>query len=280
MWLKIQLFLLKKKHLIVLIVTLAILLLLYYTIPSLQGCYSEFSETTKGVVGTLIGAIFGGFFTLMGSLAINKSSQKAANERKKKNLIFKPLYDELKSNHNTLKNNPFPHSITRKDGEHHFPGTPKYTVWQRISNDSRIFEVPSKLKDEMNCLYVAIDEVETSKTLAVNAIDRIYRVELKNVTNIDMSVRGNVGDYFLPLVLNDDRPNDEQIMWYQRQANQDDELYKAEADILWLKLKNHAHKDEDICRYVKAHEDWQSVETRVIELLGLYIQYIIERYEG
>lgn len=48
-----------------------------------------------GVVGTLLGAFIGGVFSLMGSVWVNNKQQKAAQNIKRKNIIYSPLYDEL-----------------------------------------------------------------------------------------------------------------------------------------------------------------------------------------
>ena len=71
----------------------------------------KFSSEAIGVTGTLLGAFIGGFFSLAGSVWVAKMQNKAQREVLKKNIIYKPLYDELIKNDRTLKEYPYPTSV-------------------------------------------------------------------------------------------------------------------------------------------------------------------------
>lgn len=70
------------------------------------------NATAVGIIGTLLGAVIGGFFSLVGSISVNKYQIRAQTQIRRKNLIYTPLYDELVEIHNIiLKSNPYPDYI-------------------------------------------------------------------------------------------------------------------------------------------------------------------------
>ena len=96
---------------IVLLIILILMLIIFNKFSILDKIKNWDGETIA-VAGTLLGAIIGGIFTLIGSIYVNKKQIKAQTNIKKKNLIYKPLYDELMDIENeVLKSNPFPHNV-------------------------------------------------------------------------------------------------------------------------------------------------------------------------
>lgn len=79
------------------------------------------SPSLIGIYGTLLGGAFiGGTFTLIGSVWVNNRHVKAQANIKRKNLIYRPLYDEIAEIHNNiLEENPFPNYIVfeKKDNK-------------------------------------------------------------------------------------------------------------------------------------------------------------------
>ena len=117
---------------------------------------SQWEGESIAVVGTLLGAIIGGVFTLLGSIYINKKHLKAQTQIKKKNLIYKPLYDELSQiENNILSSNPFPR-IVSFNNEEGWRLCPQYTVWNRIKADTRYLETPKELISEYEKLLEKI----------------------------------------------------------------------------------------------------------------------------
>ena len=120
-----------------------------------------------GVLGTLLGALIGGIFSLAGAISVGKHQLKAQTQVRRKNVIFKPLYDELNYIHNTiLKQNPYPQWVSFEEQLQTKLKYPQYTVWGRIKLDSRLLETPRKLsnilqqlesdaKEYLSALYVA-----------------------------------------------------------------------------------------------------------------------------
>ena len=272
---KIKLFFAKRKIIQILVVLLIIGAALYLTIQIYYSHLTGISDTTKGIIGTLLGAVVGGCFTLAGTYSVSKNSQRAQNVIKRKNIIYKPLYDELKEIHSViLEENPFPYHIAFEKGDRTHPRYPEYTVWGRIQNDSRLFEVPVKLKKYMEELYRTIEEYQRCRKKAVDALDRIYKEESKRIYKKQIADQANVGDSLLQCVLSGKRPDDDYLTWSLGPNNVEG------ADELWESVRKYVISDRDLKNCIEAKAAWNEAEEDVLELLGLYIQYISKKYEG
>ena len=252
----------------ILIVTLYTGILLYNDIRP------QISENTKGAIGTLLGAIVGGCFTLWGSLIINKNVQTAQNAIKRKGLIYKPLYDELKDIHeNILINNPYPSHISFEKEPQAYILFPQYTVWGRIKNDSRFFEVPPKISKAMEDLYKAIEKYQDEYTKTYYTFDRFYREEAKRINDIPLPEDGRYGGTLLCYVLDNDKQKCEQPLWFNKN------LTREEVEKFWDTCYLRAVECIDYKRLKDAKKLWNTCEKNVIDLLSVYIQYIIVKYE-
>ena len=248
-------------------------ILLIMVLPNVH--IANLSETTKVTIGTLLGAIVGGCFTLIGTLIISSRAQKSLVYVKRKNIIYKPLYDELVLNHNEiLSENPYPRHIAFEKEDRSILPFPEYTVWGRIKNDSRLLETPQKLKNAMNSLYAAIEEYMSTRVQAVISLDRVYRDALKVITDERIPEYANVGDTLLTYVLTQSRPEKDTITWGMTVISGE------EADLLWHIVCCNCKEDEAIRRFEKAKKAWDGAERITIELLSMYIQYINTKYEG
>lgn len=152
-----------------------------------------------GVIGTLLGAVVGGIFTLIGSVYVNKRQQHAQFDIKRKNIIYKPIYDELVDiKENILSENPYPNYIvfsTERQGMYRIP---QYTAWGRIKNDSRYLETPEVLKEEMESLYKTIHRYIGNRSRVGEEVGNIFKQVLKengtgtNIVNIGDSISGHI----------------------------------------------------------------------------------------
>lgn len=235
---------------------------------------SSLSDTVKGVIGTILGAVVGGSFTLLGSLIINTHVQKAANAIRRKNVIYKPLYDELTIIHNEiLKENPYPNFIEFQKGSQTILKHPQYTVWGRIKNDTRYLEVPSKLKDAMESLYASIDLYIEKRKNAVVALDKIYKDSFKKITKLDIVRRINIGNSILSDILQGNRTQTSLFSWSDRGFSLDEE------ELLWNELIKMARINDELKQCKEAKVAWNMAEEHALKILGTYIQYIIAKYE-
>ena len=88
------------------------------------------NSTMFGVIGTLLGAVVGGAFTLLGSVWVNSKQQKAVQNVRRKNVIYSPLYDELLDIQNRiLKLNPYPAYIHFEKGPQTMNPHPQFSAW-------------------------------------------------------------------------------------------------------------------------------------------------------
>ena len=114
------------------------------------------SQTLLGIIGTLLGAVIGAVFSLLGSIWVNTQQRKEELNRKRAQEIYRPLYDELVNIHrNILK----PH--------------PQYAEWRKIELDSRYLQIPAELKRQMERLFGALDGYLTKRKGASDEVKRI-----------------------------------------------------------------------------------------------------------
>lgn len=272
---KIKLFFARKKIYKGILYILLIILGLYCLAKLYNNYYAHISETSKVVIGTVFGAFIGGFFTLFGTLMINKSTQKASTAIKRKNIVYKPLYDELMEIHyEVLKNNPYPSHVEFEKKAKTTNKIPEYTVWRRISMDTRFFEVPQKLKDAMCDLYKAIEVYQDKYKKAEIVLDKLYREAIYEIAEVKIPDKTNVGSVFLSDVLSGNRPDNDILLWLNKSADDN------QADKMWHYLINSVNCNDELKCCIETKKEWEKKEEYVINMLGVYIQYIIEKYEG
>lgn len=93
--LKVKVFLQKHRIIVIILWIVSIISLIFIFIRHIdfQGYLAD--PTIIGIGGTLLGAIVGGAFSLLGSVWVNSKQQRTERNIKRKNVIYSPLYDEL-----------------------------------------------------------------------------------------------------------------------------------------------------------------------------------------
>ena len=258
-----------KKYKKIIIGLLVIVVCFLFVFPFIYCGYNNVSDFTKGMLGTLIGACVGGFFTLKGSLAINKNVQKAQNAIRRKNVIYKPLYDELNVIHNVmLRANPFP-SVILFEKSTLYPGSIQYTVWGRIKKDARFFEVVPKVKNAMESLYASIYLYMEKHKNAVAALNKIYTDSIYKILNKNIDCF--IWDSTLLNVLQETRP---------KKILGRGESYDLETEnLVWGEIIKMARINDELKQCKEAKVAWNMAEEHALEELGTHIQYIIAKYE-
>lgn len=277
---KIKLFFAKYSKLIgvgIILLLIILFFILFYKFKLMEKL-TTLSGETIAVIGTLLGAIIGGVFTLLGSIYINKNQLKAQTYIKRKNLIYKPLYDELcEIEYNILSENPFPKRIMFKPMEQGYLKCPQYTVWGRIKSDTRYLETPKKLIDEMDKLYKKMECYQHLITESGDIVTKLINNILQNVIGTQSTIL-NLGDCLVKHALIDDG-----LDFYEDYMHS----FKGKVEVAETQKKEikdqfyeECRKNEKIIDIKNAKKEWANQQLRVIELLTDLINYVNIKYEG
>ena len=235
------------------------------------------NPTMLGVMGTLLGALIGGAFSLMGSIWVNSKQQRAVQNIKRKNVIYSPLYDELVDiQDNILERNPYPSYIEFKKGMQTIMPHPQFSAWGRIKADTRYLEVPDILRKQMERLestihvYQAIrydvnDELKNilNSVLIENKLNQCTIMNIGDVISKDVLADKNVDIYHSAMEIGEEKVLDETI---RQKINS--QIYER------------AEKNQKVIEVRKRYYDWINTQQQTIELLGLLIKQVIQKYEG
>lgn len=158
----------------------------------------------NALISTLIGAIVGGIFTLLGSFLATKSNIKLQANIKQSQVIYAPIYDEINQNIKRLKEQPFPLYELIKSKR--MPTHIYYDAWDRISNDHRYLEVNQGLEIYMELLYRSIEEYQLNisnfiKDNKINIGSILVKYEILKEENVE---RSNFVEILFSEVLVDD----------------------------------------------------------------------------
>lgn len=157
--LKFKFWIQKYKKILFCIVILALVGIIALLISKVSINVNIADSAVIGVAGTLLGAVIGGFLSLMGSLWINSKQQRATQNIKKKNVIYSSLYDELVDIQNRiLVLNPYPNYVVFEKGDQTMTPYPQFSAWGRLKADTRYLEVPNILVKKMEQLESAIQK--------------------------------------------------------------------------------------------------------------------------
>ena len=261
---------------ITLLATVAIIFLFYKF--NLIEKISSWNGETVAVIGTLLGAIIGGVFTLIGSIYVNKKQLKAQTHIKRKNLIYKPLYDELcEIENDVLTANPYPSMIFFETLDRASQKFPQYAVWGRIKSDTRYLETPQILIEEVDRLFEKIDNYLKARSNNNEMMTELANNILQEVIGTKCSII-NLGDSIIHHALND--AGEEVFKSYKdclkEKVEVTDEQWKQADDKFYEKCR----ENEIIINIKSAKQEWDSQQKRVIELLTELIQYVNIKYEG
>lgn len=239
---------------------------------------SKWKGETIAVVGTLLGAIIGGVFTLIGSIYVNKKQLKAQTHIKRKNLIYKPLYDELcEIENDVLATNPYPSMIFFETLDRASQKFPQYTVWGRIKSDTRYLETPKILIEEIDKLYNKIGNYINARNNDNEMMTELANEILQEVIGTKCTLT-NFGDCIIKHALND--IGAEVFKQYKdclkEKVDVTDEQWQHADDKFYAKCR----EDETIINIKSAKKEWDSQQKKVIELLTDMIQYVNIKYEG
>ena len=234
-------------------------------------------STVIGVAGTLLGAVIGGFLSLMGSLWINSKQQRATQNIKKKNVIYSPLYDELVDSQNRiLVLNPYPNYVVFEKGDQTMIPHPQFSAWGRIKADTRYLEVPDVLVKQMEQLENAIHKYLDMRNQGSEAIQKILN-EVLQENGLEICNIINIGDVISPDILNNIKVDIYHIAMEIGNRNQlDDDTKTKVNEQVYEKCNN----NEVVLEIRRRYDVWIKAQGEAIEMLSILIKQVLLKYEG
>lgn len=275
--LKFKIFVYKNRKMLVIIFTFVVIFFLVKIYKSYNFTRITNNPTIFGVIATLLGAVIGGVFTLLGSIWVNKREQKSIHNLRRKNIIYSPLYDELINiKSNILEKNQYPGYIVFGIGQQTIIPHPQYSAWDRIKNDTRYLEVPLLLKNQMEKLYDILREYISIRNSA--------NAEIKEIVNKVLLMNGfepstiiNLGDVLSSDILQGkDVDIFNEIYFSKENGNISKEVVKK----INLQILNFANELSSLNNIRRVYNLWMQEQDKAIEILSLLITEIMQKYEG
>lgn len=235
------------------------------------------NPTMFGVLGTLLGAIIGGIFSLLGSVWVNSRQQRAAQNIKRKNVIYSPLYDELVDiQNNILEQNPYPSYVEFKRGPQTILPHPQFSAWNRIKADTRYLEVPDVLRKQMDKLEKSIQEYLAVRGKANDEIKDILNAVLVD-NGLNPCTIVNIGDVILGDILTHRQID---IKYEIMDFNSDQSISDDLQNTINEQVVQKAECNQSVMEIKKRYDNWFSIQEQTIEMLSLLIKQVILQYEG
>ena len=275
--LKFKIFVFKHRKILAIIFTFIVVIFLLKLYKSYNLTIITNDPTTFSVIATLLGAVIGGVFTLLGSIWVNKREQKSVYNLRRKNIIYSPLYDELINiKCNILEKNQYPGYIDFGIGQQTIIPHPQYSAWDRIKNDTRYLEVPLLLKDQMEKLYDKLREYISIRNSANAEIKEIVNKVLV-MNGLEPSTIINLGDVLSSDILQgEDVDIFNEIYISKENCNISKELVKK----INLQVLNLANELSSLNNIRRVYILWMQEQDKAIEILSLLIKEIMQKYEG
>ena len=275
--LKFKIYVYKHRKILAIIFTFVVIFFLVKIYKSYNFTRITNNPTTFGIIATLLGAVIGGVFTLLGSIWVNKREQKSIYNLRRKNIIYSPLYDELINiKRNILEKNQYPVYIVFGIEQQTIIPHPQYSAWDRIKNDTRYLEVPLLLKDQMEKLYDTLREYISIRNSANSEINEIVNKVLV-MNGLEPSTIINLGEVLSSEILQrEDVDILNEIYISKENCNIPNEVVNK-INLQILNIANELSSLNDIRR---VYALWMQEQDKAIEILSLLIKEIMQKYEG
>lgn len=274
--LKFKIYVYKHRKILAIIFTFVVIFFLVKIYKSYNFTKITNNPTTFGVIATLLGAVIGGVFTLLGSIWVNKREQKSIYNLRRKNIIYSPLYDELINiKMNILEKNQYPSYIVFGIRQQTIIPHPQYSAWDRIKNDTRYLEVPLLLKYQMEKLYDTLREYISIRNSADAEIKEIVNKVLV-MNGFEPSTIINLGEVLSSDILQGkDVDIFNEIYFSKEKCN----ISKEEVKKINLQILNFAHELLSLNNIRRVYTIWMQEQDKAIEILSLLIKEIMQKYE-
>ena len=275
--LKFKVYVYKHRKILAIIFTFVVIFFLVKIYKSYNFTSITNNPTTFGVIATLLGAVIGGVFTLLGSIWVNKREQKSIYNLRRKNIIYSPLYDELiNMKRNIFEKNQYPGYIVFGIGQQTHMPYPQYSAWDRIKNDTRYLEVPLLLKEQMEKLYDTLREYISIRNSANAEIKEIVDKVLV-MNDFEPSTVINLGEVLSSDILQGkDIDIFNEIYFSKKNCNISREVSKK----INLQILNFANELSSLNNIRRVYTLWMQEQDKAIEILSLLIKETMQKYEG
>lgn len=259
-------------------------LLTIYISSSLKSLSINISTSMLGIFSAILGAIIGGVLTLFGSIYVNNNQIRSKSAIQRKNIIYKPLYDELIEVRNILKeSNPYPVYVTFTKGQQTIKPHPQFSAWGRIKNDSRYIQTPRYLAIGMEELYEAVIEYLESFPKASNEIQNRINELLYEQHKTQFTLT-NLGDNIITDLILKNKPSGELFRDYfemglnPRKSLTEEEIKKFEILVYeeCLKLNSVKYLIESYNKWIKKQDDLINTLSSLIKLISMKF----EKHDG
>lgn len=275
--LKFKIFVYKHRKILAIIFTYIVVIFLLKLYKSYNLTIITNDPTTFSVIATLLGAVIGGVFTLLGSIWVNKREQKSVYNLRRKNIIYSPLYDELINiKCNILEKNQYPGYIDFGIGQQTSLPHPQYSAWDRIKNDTRYLEAPLLLKDQMEKLYDELREYISIRNSANAEIKEIVNKVLV-MNGLEPSTIINLGEVLSSDIL---QGEDVDIFNYIYFSKDNCNISKEVVKKINLQVLNLANELSSLNNIRRVYTLWMQEQDKAIEILSLLIKETMQKYEG
>lgn len=275
--LKLRFFLTKYRIIIIVLIVISLVGVVTFGVLQIDSDKIMGNSTLFGVIGTLLGALIGGVFSLMGSVWVNSKQQRAVQNVKRKNVIYSPLYDELVDiQDHILKKNPYPNYIFFKKEIQTILPHPQFTAWRRIKSDTRYLEVPDVLVKQMEQLEESIHYYQEVRQKANDEIQNILNSVLKD-NNLNTCSLINVGSIISGDILNQ---NEIDIYHKTMEIGNEKTIDEFTREKINKEIYYRCNNAQAIIEVRKKYKEWLNIQRQTIEMLSILIKQILVRYEG
>lgn len=279
---KVRLIIYRRRILTALIVLICIALFDFFK-NLLSPIYNFLNASTNDPTNAgFIGAVIGGVFSLLATLYTHKNQIKVKGIIIRKNVIYSPLYDELKKfKRKILKEElEYPNNFSLKMDQPLYRDGARFEAWERISNDVRFIEVPAYLSKEFINLSLLGEKYRTSYSELSLNIKRQLRDRLKDDKRFERMAREISGDQGTSFEIIDRLLSNKTLT---NKLIKNEVTWNSELDKEGLEIAKTAFKEIDISSEInKVKEEYRTFLNKIDDItksLEILISYIQKRYE-
>lgn len=237
----------------------------------------QVTSSLVGVFGAVLGAFVGGSLAFIGSIYVNNNQLKSKSAIYRKNVIYKPLYDELITNKNILEEeNSYPYTVNFTKVDSHGMNWTEYSAWNRIKNDSRYIQTPKFLAHALDDLNIKIQAYLDSLSSGAEDVHKKLEEILIEQLGFTNNIR-NLGSSLLNIILQENNEPENLIRYVY--MNYKNELSKEEVIRIENLIYEECNNIESLKEIKEKYKSWLQAQDELIDTLTKIIIVISNKYE-